>query len=146
MEGRQKDIKNFKLLRFGLIKKEIKMLSCSCVYDDGEWWYYPPDDFIVFTRKRRKRCCSCNELINIGDQCVSFERARNTYSVIEERIWGDEVQLAYWYMCEWCGEMYFNLEALGYCICLGDSMKENLEDYWDITGFKPNQKEKGELK
>ena len=116
------------------------MLSCSCGEYDGEgWWYYPPNDFSVFARNRRKRCCSCNELINIDAQCVEFTRNRECNSDIEENVWGDEVGLASWFMCEWCGEMYFNLESLGYCIFLGDSMKENLEDYWDMTGFKPKR-------
>ena len=117
------------------------MLSCSCDFDgDGDsWYYYPPNDFSLFDRKRCERCCSCGKLIDIGAQCVEFDRHRPPLSDIDERINGDEVPLASWYMCEWCGEMYFNLESLGYCILLGDSMKENLEDYWDITGFKTRQ-------
>lgn len=113
------------------------MLSCSCLYDEYDgWYYYPPNDFNIFSRKRRKRCCSCGEFINIDAPCVEFARARPPISDIEERIWGDEVGLASRFMCEWCGEMYFNFESLGYCIILGDSMKELLKDYWDITGFK----------
>lgn len=115
------------------------MLSCSCDLESDDWYYYSPDDFSIFEKKRRKRCCSCNGLINIGSQCVRFMRYREPITEIEERIEGDEVSLASWYMCEWCGEMYFNLDAVGYCIYLGDSMKEMLEDYWEITGFKPDK-------
>lgn len=59
------------------------MLTCQCVssFDNPvDEWYYPPVDFSVFkgTKKgRRKRCVSCKKLINIGDLCVKFTRARN---------------------------------------------------------------------
>jgi hypothetical protein len=39
------------------------------------------------------------------------------------------------YMCKKCGESFLNLNDLGYCITLGDNMKETLEEYWDLTGF-----------
>ena len=117
------------------------MLSCSCDFDSDGWYYYPPNDFSIFSHNRRKRCCSCGCLIDIGAQCVEFKRCRPAITEIEERIYGDEINLASWFMCEWCGEMFFNLEALGYCINLGDSMKENLKDYWEMTGFKPNNQQ-----
>jgi len=120
--------------------KEGMMLSCSCAYDDGGWYYYSTDKFNTLNSTRRKRCCSCNELIDIGSQCVEFDRYRSPYSDIEERIWGDEVGLASWYMCEKCGEIYLNLSSIGYCIMLGNNIKEDLEDYWDITGFSPVNK------
>lgn len=112
-------------------------LSCACDFDEDGWWYEAPDDFSVFPQGRRKRCCSCHKLIDAGTQCVEFPRVRYAATDIEERIYGDTVVLASWYMCEWCGEMYFNLEALGYCHWLGDSIKENLEEYWELTGFDP---------
>ena len=120
----------------GLVNGVNKMLTCSCDFDGGDWYYYTPRDFGLFSQKRRKRCCSCAEFIEIGGQCVEFPRYRSPMSDIEEKIWGDEVGLASWYMCEWCGEMYLNLAELGYCMYLGDSMRENIEEYWDLTGFK----------
>ena len=70
--------------------------------------------------------------------CLEFDRWRNPVSDVEERIYGDggEIQLACWYMCEWCGEMYLNLGALGYCHYLGDSIRGDMEEYWDLTGFR----------
>ncbi len=113
------------------------MLSCSCDIDSDSWYYILPNyHFKQFIHKRRKRCCSCKGFIEINALCVEFDRYRSPVSDVEERICGDEVGLASWFMCEWCGEMYYNLEALGYCMYLGDSMKENLENYWDLTGFK----------
>lgn len=114
------------------------MLSCSCDFDNDGWYYYPPNNFSLFSHKHRKCCCSCNKLIDIGAQCVEFDRYRSAITEVEESICGDEINLASWFMCEWCGEMFFNLESLGYCLILGDSMKENLEDYWNMTGFKPD--------
>ena len=115
------------------------MLSCSCVYDDIDysWYYYPPSGFSVFARKRRKRCCSCCQPVEVGAVCVSFARNRWPRSDIEEKIYGDEVSLAPFFMCENCGEIYFNLSEIGYCIPLGDDMRNLLSEYWDMTGFKP---------
>lgn len=118
------------------------MLSCSCNFDDYEYWYQFQKDFKPLDTPKRKRCCSCNKLIPKGEQTIKFNRWREARTDIEERIHGSEVQLAPWYMCEWCGEMFLNLEALGYCHNLGESIKENLKDYWNITGFEPISKTK----
>lgn len=114
------------------------MLSCSCDIDGSDWTYYPPNDFVEFDEIRRKRCCSCNSLIDHWQPSLKFQRARDPRTDIEECIWGDEVYMAPWHMCEWCGEIFLNLDALGYCHNLGDSIKEDLEDYWDLTGFTPS--------
>jgi len=116
------------------------MLSCSCDFTGGgQWYYYPPDDLTIFDQKRRKRCCSCRELIAIGSQCMKFSRCREPRSDIEEEIYGDEVKLASWYLCESCSEIYLNLTAFGYCYYPGDDLRENLRDYWELTGFKPKK-------
>ena len=115
------------------------MLSCYCDNEDVAWFYTPPKDFTIFDFKRRKRCCSCKALIDIGSLCLEFPRWRYPVSDIEERIYGDcgEIGLASWFMCEWCGEMFLNLDALGYCHYLGGNIREDLEEYWDLTGFVP---------
>lgn len=111
------------------------MLSCSCDFDSEKWYCYP-EDFETFNKKRRKRCCSCGKLIDIGSGCVRFLYYREPLTDIEERIMGDEVQLADQFMCQKCGEIYFNLTELGYCINLGDEMTELMSEYWKLTGFK----------
>lgn len=122
------------------------MLSCSCDFDSAAEWYYIPQKFGKFSRKRRKRCCSCDHLISNGDICLTFDRHRYPLTDIEEKICGDEVPLADWFMCEKCGETFLNLSDLGFCIELGSEMAELLSDYWKLTGFKPKNttKEKGE--
>lgn len=114
------------------------MLSCSCD-GDYEWFYSPPKDFTKSPVGRRKRCTSCGKLINIRDDCLKFYCYRSPRSDFEERFHGDEVPMADQFMCESCGEIFLNLEAIGYCIGLGDNMKELLRDYWEITGFKPEE-------
>ncbi len=113
-----------------------KMLSCSCDINFDSWYYMPPDfHFKTLIHKRRKRCCSCENLIEINALCVEFDRYRPPISDIEERICGDEVGLASWFMCEPCGEIYYNLNDIRYCMYLGDDMRDNLKNYWEITGF-----------
>ena len=120
-------------------------LSCSCDTIDqlkpgaASWYYCGPKDFETLQTNRAKRCCSCKKKIAVGDICTSFSRWRDTRTDIEESIHGDEVYMAAWYMCEWCSEMYFNLEALGYCHWLGDSIVETMQEYWEMTGFIPDK-------
>lgn len=115
------------------------MLSCHCDWDFDSWYERVPDDFIKFNCNRRKRCISCKDLINIGADCIKFEMYCNPRSYVEEEIYGDMVPMANQYMCEKCGEIFLNLSALGYCLTIGHDIQEDLWDYWDLTGFKPNE-------
>lgn len=118
-------------------------LSCSCGEWDGDGWaYWTPRDFTTLKTSKRKRCCSCKELINIGADCVEFERFRYPITEVECRIVGDwdiEVELASYWMCGNCGGLFLNLEALGYCIDIEENMRELLKEYWLITGFEPKE-------
>lgn len=99
-------------------------LSCSCEWDGEGWYFYPAGDFSVFDGKRAARCCSCGDKIRPGDEAGKFIRERGPNNEIECRIHGDEVPLASWWMCERCVGLYFALDELGYCITLGDDMRE----------------------
>lgn len=113
------------------------MLSCSCDYDDEPiWHYYSADDFKKFDKNKRKRCCSCKKLIDKESLCLEFERFRYPRTDIEERIYTCEIPLASFFMCERCGEIYLNLEAIGFCISIEDDMEECLSEYHQLTGFK----------
>jgi len=116
------------------------MLSCECGEWDGEpgtWAYDPPNDFSKLETKRARRCSSCNELIKVGADCLKFSRVRSAYTEIEERICGEEINMAPLFMCERCGEIYLNLEDAGYCLFPDEEMTEALEEYWELTGFTP---------
>lgn len=123
------------------------MLTCSCPdIEDDMWSYIEPDDFTILSTVKRKRCKSCNKLINIGDTSLRFNRLRYPKNDIEERIYGEgnEIDLAPYYMCEKCGDQYFNLSALGFCIDITEYMFNLLKEYREIYGRKPTIK-KGEL-
>ena len=112
------------------------MLSCLCDTDYANWYYYGPSDFSTLDTKRRRKCCSCKKPIDVGSIVVELQRFRDPLTDIEEAIEGDSVQIASWYLCEWCGEMYFNFEALGYCYLAGDDLRESLKEYHELSGFK----------
>ena len=114
-------------------------LSCSCQEWDGEGVaVYSPEDFQKFDLKRRKRCCSCGKLIAIGSDTLEFKRVRGPLSDVEERIYGDdaEISLASKWMCDGCGEIYLNLDALDFCIDIAENMEDLLKEYHEMTGFK----------
>jgi hypothetical protein len=115
------------------------MLYCSCPEYEGDGWYYvwsQKEDFDILQTKRARRCCSCKELIKVGAECLTFDRYRAPLSDVEERICGEEVELAPYYMCIKCSEIFLNLEELRFCLDITYDMKKYLEEYWELTGFK----------
>lgn len=118
-------------------------LSCTCGEWDGDGWYYlfsePKGDkaFDILKTNRAKRCCSCKSLIAVGDNCLEFPRYQSTAEgSVNESIYGDEMPLASYWMCETCGEQYLNLDALGYCIDITENMLELLAEYREEHGIK----------
>jgi len=114
------------------------MLSCSCTeyeLEPGCWCWFGTDNFVKFEAKRRKRCCSCNELVNVGSDCLEFARIRCPASDIEARISGEEIPMAPLIMCDKCGEHYLNLSEIGYCLEPFRNMEHYLLEYQIMTGF-----------
>lgn len=112
-------------------------LTCECEYlDDATWYYDPPTDETVLKAKRSRRCCSCEELISPGSVVVPFSRWRSPKTWIEENIHGDEVRLATKYMCETCGDLYWSLDELGFCVGPGECMRELTREYAATYGPK----------
>ena len=109
------------------------------------WTFHP--DFVQFmgTRNhRRLRCCSCKKQINLGAPCIQFSRFRYPLNELEAKIYGDwdrEIDLADWFLCEACGEIFLNLDAIGYCVNLGESMPDLLKEYHELTGFEKQRKD-----
>ena len=120
------------------------MLYCDSGYDDGcedgRWYYYHAHNFDNYQKKRRTRCCSCKSVISIDDVVVCFSRYRNAISDIEEKIMGNEISLADYYLCEKCGEIYFNLQDLGYAIDITASMSGYMAEYLDVVEADRNAK------
>jgi predicted RNA-binding Zn-ribbon protein involved in translation (DUF1610 family) len=109
------------------------MLSCECYTDDSNWWYELGEESPLKT-KRARRCCSCRKPIKPGETALKFHRWRVPNSDIEERIHGDEVYMAPWFMCEECGNLFWSLSDLGFCINLGsESMRSLTREYAAMT-------------
>ena len=117
-------------------------LSCDCDYDyDGDsWFFYAPSDYqIMHYTGRRKRCCSCGEFIKLGAICTEFPRHRWPRTDIELRIYNyddcAEIEMASWWMCEECSDLYFSLTDLGFCFEIGyESMRELVNEYAEVYG------------
>lgn len=116
-------------------------LSCYCGDGDYDWYYSAPEDrdgpaYAPLDTKRSRRCCSCKQRIAVGDLAVRFERFRYAeYPSVEANIYGEggEVPMPDWFMCERCGDLYYSLTELGFCINLGaDSMPALVEEYADM--------------
>jgi len=99
-------------------------LSCSCD-DDGDWWHEPPDDYSTLDTKRCRKCASCRGRIPVGAL------------VLKVRCWryfrGDaEIAMPNRYLCERCGDLWLSLTELGFCLNLGEDMRELVRDYAEI--------------
>lgn len=112
-------------------------LMCECD-TDGEWWHIPPDDFAPLKTVRRKRCASCKELIEVGADAGCFGRWRYAQDEVELRIYGDdqEIEMAPKFMCEDCTGLYFSLTDLGFCLYLGEDMRDLVKQYAEVYGPK----------
>lgn len=112
-------------------------LSCYCG-DDYEWWYNPPNDYSYLDTKRSRKCCSCGERIAVGELQATFECWKFAEHEVERRIYGDDgMPLAAKHMCERCADLYYSLEALGYCITLGDDMRDLVAEYAELHQRRP---------
>lgn len=110
-------------------------LSCDCDYDGEADWYWNGMHFKPLPTKRSKRCRSCKTVIKPGTLSLSLGRYRSPRSDMEERIYGDEVPLADWWLCEPCGDIYASLVELGYCLDPEESMVVQLGEYHEIHGI-----------
>ena len=104
-------------------------LSCGCDYDGDADWYWNGSEFRPLELKRGTRCKACKTLIKPGVVCLALGRFRSPRADIEEDIYGDEVPLADWHLCERCGDIYSSLTDLGFCVDLTESMDAQLAEY-----------------
>ena len=138
-------------------QKEATMtLTCSCDwYPDwypGDWlydWKKPESvDFEPLQTRRRVRCCSCRDMIDIEALCIRHRRHRYPWDEIESQIkcgcdlddvFCDHppISMANHYQCERCGEIWLNLQSLGFkCLSPNENMADALAAYHDLTGWK----------
>ena len=119
-------------------------LSCSCDYDydykPGSWYYMGgSNDFIK--SKYALVCQSCKRVILKDDLCISFERytypedeeeAKECgFDDLEDAMEGEAtIIMLDHYICEKCGEIYLNLDSVGFeCILPFENMPEMLKEY-----------------
>lgn len=104
--------------------------ECDCNMDDG--WYIPEQDFSSSLCHQKCRSCNCD--IQAGTELLAFELWRYDQET------DDEICYGYYYHCEACGEIFMNLEALGYCMYTNNHMPTLLREYHELTGFKINRR------
>lgn len=112
-------------------------LSCSCDSPyDGESFFWRDQYDTTMPVGIRKRCCSCKDLINISAFATAFPRFRSPLPDAEEAIHDEEVPLANWYLCETCSDLFWSLDALDYCIGLGENMHDLVCDHVEMQENK----------
>lgn len=108
-------------------------ISCECDFD-GDGWVYThtvPLDFKPLATKRAHRCCSCKRLVRPGEDIVELERYRPARCDIEERIYGEgiDVPMASWILCEECGGLFMAIHDLDICWIAGTNIKDDIRDW-----------------
>ena len=93
--------------------------------DDPEWWFEHNEILNPLSTKRSRICISCETKVAVGDDVLQLERHKRPENDIEERIYGDEVPIATWYLCEDCGCALLSIFKLGAGIALEKG--ENLQ-------------------
>jgi DNA-directed RNA polymerase subunit RPC12/RpoP len=95
-------------------------LSCFCDGDSFDYYAAPSKNFKISTKKYV--CHSCKKIIEPGEFILDFE----TWEIDESgsEIYGDDLVF-----CEKCGEYYWNLEDLGFCVNLEENMQELVAAY-----------------
>lgn len=116
-------------------------LHCSCPDPDGPDWteIEPPaadDAYITFAGRRATRCWSCDDRIRPGDTCTEFQRLRAPTDFECDRLnWREDegVPLAPRHICERCGDIYWSLTELGFCVFPNENQLDMLNDYHDFV-------------
>lgn len=107
-------------------------LSCDSGFDGGdcEWYWESNLQYKPLSTKRSRKCCSCGSKISVGEDSIPVHRWHEPRNDIEERIYGDEVPMSKWHLCDTCGGLAISLEELGFCFSLGgQSLKDQIREY-----------------
>ncbi len=118
-------------------------ISCSCDNNpDNAAWFYSIDytKSHILTVKRSRKCVSCKMHLALGDVVHPIKRYRSPRHYIEEKIYGEEVPLATWYLCPTCFYIYRALDKVNACVDIGtDNLQDCLEEFnrdYAPSGFK----------
>ena len=109
-------------------------LSCYCG-DEYDWYFFPDDDYSRLATRRGRKCESCGERISVDDLVLRCVCRGVPNDDVSERIHGHPegstsgVPLADRFMCERCADLYLSLAELGYCVNLGEDMRELVREY-----------------
>jgi hypothetical protein len=99
-------------------------------YGDFDWHWAKSSEELPLDTKRSRKCCSCKATIKVGELTTKVYRSRPPNNEIEERIYGDEVPMSTWHLCETCGDLALSLDELDFCYSLGDqSLKDQIKEY-----------------
>lgn len=114
-------------------------LSCFCEYqgEPGDVLWDRPLDYSVTRILHARRCASCQSVILNGDTVAAFYRYKVPESDIELKIYGETDEAgpkrATHYHCERCGDLYFSLVELGYCVDIYNDMRELVREYAEMN-------------
>ncbi|MBU2839457.1 hypothetical protein HF670_07750 [Acidithiobacillus thiooxidans] len=116
-------------------------ISCAIECDGAAWWWSANMRLLPYDKNRGKRCCSCGDMVRRGAKYIQVERWRDNANEVEERIYGDEVPLASWVVCESCAPIsvkFYNMNVdLGLGVTNLDNLLGEFETlYGPSVGFK----------
>ncbi|MDD2748656.1 hypothetical protein [Acidithiobacillus thiooxidans] len=116
-------------------------ISCAIECDGAAWWWNANMRLLPYDKKKGKRCCSCGDMVQHGAKYIQVERWRDCANEVEERIYGDEVPLASWVVCESCAPIFVKLHEMNVDVDLGNSNFHDLlgefeSIYGPSDGFK----------
>ena len=125
-------------------------LECSNAYEgeDFAWWWVWGCVLKPLETKRSRKCCSCGCVVRQDELTCKVSRHRDSNSEIEDRIYGDNVPMAPWYVCEKCFDLGESLYELRFSFSLGDrqSIKDQIADYRKLEAeFKGGQHRANEV-
>ena len=110
-------------------------LSCYCEYEPepGDVVWDMPSDYKPLDTKTPRKCCSCRSKLKQGITVVEFPRYKVPDCDYEIARFGEEFEdgpkRASRWMCEECGDLYYSLTELGYCVNPEEDQRELVKEY-----------------
>ena len=115
-------------------------LTCRCYWEPGpgDHIWHDPEGYETLGPpiRRRQRCCSCNNLISLGETVARTQRSKVPNTDVERVIYGEDghVPLADKFLCKTCADLFFYLQDRGYRVYAGENMLELAKEHTEKTG------------